>query len=866
MALSDVTAQIISMQSSSRGAPLSKVLKDTVRQRLQSTIIIYRLVKAITRSDTLASIAERKYGLFKPDERDKQRDTSEQKFKGYTVSSISQLQKQINTLTVATERNSALISTIMNDIGYFRGSRRVNPMSANINMNAIKIPLREKTVKGKIDKINEQLAGLHSGKNSGKTMGTGSSGSAKTTKEKVEDGLTIMAKAALAGASIFALYEYSKRIGKGLGLDKEDAEKNAAKVSALLAAASSSIIREAVKTGIRTAIPVAGIYYTGKKALEVITGAEERARKRKEGLPGVDNPVLEKLSKEYDPLIESAGFGALAYAALAAGGMILGGGKFVRGKISAKGFKSLKATATAARTAARAAETENFYKKVKEASQFSGRYQKDERNLAKQTLAARDAGLPLPAGAKETFKVSTVSDTARASARETRRAGVSSYQKVKTKIRGGARKYLPFNDKISKIGAWLSKSKFIQKLSPLLLADLVFQYTRMRSLNNEYRSGNSEISYSDYKEEMTGLLSNFTNTIGASGAGALVGFVLGTAVFPPGGGLLGAVAGGVAGGVASLAASVLMEGSAAEGWMGAKLFSLLFEGEKLDNPMEDIARNNSGDNLGGSIADISSRTQAAPQVSKVLNSDDQFMKEVQRVSDKFQIDPADLLAVMYRESGLDPRAENPKNGATGLIQFTRSTAKWLGTSTGALKTMSRTQQMKYVEKYFDTMKLPQGSNRGEIYSYVFLPGIAKKKGAFLAAANDPNTAEYYKNNIGLDINRDGIITIDDLTAATSMGIGDGGMQVASSLSQAPSGDNKTLVQVMKLMSGDTGDSVTAIKQDLSSHKADIALTGIEFLGKQQVKIAKEVALVSRKAAINQESNAFVTNQTLGEYA
>jgi len=162
MALSDVTAQLISMQSSSRGAPLSKVLKETVRQRLQSTVIIYRLVKTITRSDTLASIAERKYGLFKPDER-KQRDTSEQKFKGYTVSSIAQLQKQISTLSVATERNSALISTIMNDIGYFRGSRRVNPMNATVNLNAIKVPLREKTVKGKIDKINQQLAELHSG-------------------------------------------------------------------------------------------------------------------------------------------------------------------------------------------------------------------------------------------------------------------------------------------------------------------------------------------------------------------------------------------------------------------------------------------------------------------------------------------------------------------------------------------------------------------------------------------------------------------------------------------------------------------------------------------------------------------------------
>jgi soluble lytic murein transglycosylase-like protein len=121
---------------------------------------------------------------------------------------------------------------------------------------------------------------------------------------------------------------------------------------------------------------------------------------------------------------------------------------------------------------------------------------------------------------------------------------------------------------------------------------------------------------------------------------------------------------------------------------------------------------------------------------------------------------------MWRESRLLPDIDNPTTGATGLIQFMPETAKNLGTTTSALKKMSRAEQMKYVEKYFDSVGLPKGANLGEIYSYVFLPGVAKKSSnGILASRNDPATAKYYNSNQGLDVNRDGIITVSDLAIA-----------------------------------------------------------------------------------------------------
>lgn len=139
--------------------------------------------------------------------------------------------------------------------------------------------------------------------------------------------------------------------------------------------------------------------------------------------------------------------------------------------------------------------------------------------------------------------------------------------------------------------------------------------------------------------------------------------------------------------------------------------------------------------------------------------DPEFTAELNRVAQKFNINANDLLAVMLVETGgtLNPAIRNKKSGATGLIQFIPSTARGLGTTTDDLAKMTRAQQMKYVEKYFDN-KLPQGATGGQIYAAVFLPAFIKED--VLTVRGEA----YYNANVGLDYNNDGKISRSDLDA------------------------------------------------------------------------------------------------------
>ena len=140
-----------------------------------------------------------------------------------------------------------------------------------------------------------------------------------------------------------------------------------------------------------------------------------------------------------------------------------------------------------------------------------------------------------------------------------------------------------------------------------------------------------------------------------------------------------------------------------------------------------------------------------------VGGDVEFLKEVKRVSQKYGIKEGDLLGLMASESGLDPSESNGSH--VGLIQFSADSAKLVGTSQSALLGMSRAQQMKYVDKYFEYWKLPKGANAGQLYATVFAPAYASK---------DPNKVLYsspsreYSSNKPLDSNKDGKITISEM--------------------------------------------------------------------------------------------------------
>lgn len=158
----------------------------------------------------------------------------------------------------------------------------------------------------------------------------------------------------------------------------------------------------------------------------------------------------------------------------------------------------------------------------------------------------------------------------------------------------------------------------------------------------------------------------------------------------------------------------------------------------------------------GITSTSSGSTPAAgsPQQSTGVTGD--FATELNRVSSKFNVNPSDMLALMRSESSLNPQAVNASTGATGLIQFMPRTARSLGTTTEELRGMTAAQQMQYVEKYFDSVRLPSGASAGRLYAYVFLPGRANRE--VLTTRGEA----YYDANIGLDMDRDGNITIADL--------------------------------------------------------------------------------------------------------
>jgi hypothetical protein len=147
--------------------------------------------------------------------------------------------------------------------------------------------------------------------------------------------------------------------------------------------------------------------------------------------------------------------------------------------------------------------------------------------------------------------------------------------------------------------------------------------------------------------------------------------------------------------------------------------------------------------------------------AQLIGNDTEFLAEVTRVCRKFGIKEGDLLGLMASESGFNPASDNGTH--VGLIQFSRDSARAVGTTQAALKGMTRAQQMKYVEKYFDHWKsagyFPDNPTAGQLYSVVFAPAYANKQDheALYSAGSAA-----YNSNRPLDTNNDGQITMAEM--------------------------------------------------------------------------------------------------------
>lgn len=137
-----------------------------------------------------------------------------------------------------------------------------------------------------------------------------------------------------------------------------------------------------------------------------------------------------------------------------------------------------------------------------------------------------------------------------------------------------------------------------------------------------------------------------------------------------------------------------------------------------------------------------------------------FMSTVFDIARKLNIDPEWLMIVMYNESKFQHRAVNPYTGAVGLIQFMPATARALGTSIEALKTMSNVQQLEYVYKYFKS-KANKIYSLYDLYKITFFPISLGKSGDWVFQSSNLQASTVARQNKIFDLNKDGKITIDE---------------------------------------------------------------------------------------------------------
>ncbi len=142
-----------------------------------------------------------------------------------------------------------------------------------------------------------------------------------------------------------------------------------------------------------------------------------------------------------------------------------------------------------------------------------------------------------------------------------------------------------------------------------------------------------------------------------------------------------------------------------------------------------------------------------------------FAERVRQIARKYRMNPNWLMGVMNSETGgsFDPAQKNMAgSGATGLIQFMPETARDLGTTTTALSQMDEVEQLDWVDRYIErqmrNFRIDRIKDYDDLYLLVFYP-------AYVGKPNETEFPSYiYRQNAGVDDNKDGRITVADFKA------------------------------------------------------------------------------------------------------
>lgn len=151
-----------------------------------------------------------------------------------------------------------------------------------------------------------------------------------------------------------------------------------------------------------------------------------------------------------------------------------------------------------------------------------------------------------------------------------------------------------------------------------------------------------------------------------------------------------------------------------------------------------------------------------------------FRNKVISICHDIGIPPDWLMACMHFESGgtFSPSIRNMAgSGAVGLIQFMPSTAKALGTSTDLLAAMSDLDQLAYVWKYFEPWAGRLHALE-DVYMTILWPKAVGKPADYVLF-NQESRPTTYRQNAGLDFDKDGNVTKWEASARVRQALAQG---------------------------------------------------------------------------------------------
>jgi hypothetical protein len=521
-----------------------------LREDLHERFSYHNIIKTVTRSKALADLVTKKKLSPLEQEGEKKRkaqEDNELQFKQYTASSIANLSNRIAMLASISQRNTGLIQALYNDLGYYRGQRSTN-VNRSSSTSSSRIPFRQRTIKGRLDAVNEEIQRLkkleHAKHEAAKTTSSKIGGKkAAATGGVLNTILSTLGKAATDPWMYMALF--GGKFGKALSLGR------------ILAKGTS---------------------------LLALPGVIGRTADRMSGGVGYKDPAMEKLGQTSDKYLGGIGSYVLAQQA------IKGYGKF-----SPKGIGSdrigRKTYADQNRALKRASQeqvkhyeekgrlddikkgktgTEKFRMSVKDARL----YEEYKRSGSSRTYSKKLQALLKKEGmTPEQFetRMSRVEDrvqqhNAANKARTAQIAGRNQRFAARVAIRAKPMAA----DHLTQLRKWTKMNKMLGKFGkiggPMIVGFIAMKSIEIGNYVSNYTHG--LMSKEEYREKMSKAYGELAVTLGSAGMGALVAQIIGPE-FPG----LAAVAGATLG----MGAGMLFDDSIAASMIGHALFSLLNE-------------------------------------------------------------------------------------------------------------------------------------------------------------------------------------------------------------------------------------------------------------------------------------------------